>query len=158
MPDWLPPLEPLNKYGGDWEHYLEAIYAFFKADFIDAKPSFRGKRLGLKRHPVVQGKEATFWHFTSEGKDEADRTPDFRRCERIRWPAPIIENSDDPVLKIWAEPRGQNRRIHIWFESEGYLVVLDDRGDYILPWTAFHIEREHQRVKYNRRWSRYGPL
>ncbi|MNH30689.1 hypothetical protein D3C79_909980 [compost metagenome] len=44
------------------------------------------KRLGLKRHPVIQGKEATFWHMISEGNDEAERLPDLRRCERIRWP------------------------------------------------------------------------
>ena len=39
-----------------------------------------------------------------------------------------------------------------------FLVVLDDRGDYILPWTAFFIEREHQREKYNKRWERYKVL
>lgn len=24
-------------------------------------------------------------------------------------------------------------------KKEGYLVVLDDRGDYILPWTAYYL-------------------
>ena len=155
-PGWLPELEVFADYGGDWDKYLEAIYQFFRSDFVDVKPCFRGKRLGLKRHPVIQNKEATFWHFISEGSNEEDRTPDFRRCERIRWPAPIINNSGDSCLKIWAEPKGKNKRVHIWFEQEAYLVVLDDRGDYILPWTAFYIEREHQRKKYNKRWARYG--
>jgi hypothetical protein len=122
---------------------------------VHNKPEFQGRRLGLKRHPEYQGKSATFWHMTSTGDDEAERIPDFRRCERIRWPKPIIENDQHPALKIWAEPKGKNQRIHIWYEDEGYLVVLDDRRDLILPWTAFHIEREHERTKYLKRWKRY---
>lgn len=154
--NWLPELEIFSDYDGDWELYLAAIYKIFIDDFVDSKPEFRGKRLGLKRHPISEGKEATFWHMTSEGTTEEDRTPDLRRCERIRWPKPIIENSSDLKLKVWAEPKGNNKRVHIWLENEGYLVVLDDRGDYILPWTAFYIERDHQREKYNKRWKRYG--
>lgn len=154
--NWLPELENFSDYRGDWDQYLSAIYEIFVADFIDNKPFFRNRRLGLKRYPISQGKEATFWHFTSEGDAEEDRTPDLRRCERIRWPKPTIENSDDQRLKIWAEPKGSNLRIHIWFEDEGYLVVLEDRKTYILPWTAFYVERDHQRKKYNKRWERYG--
>ena len=96
--------------------------------------------------------------YDFRGSTEDERTPDFRRCERIRWPAPIIEHSLAPELKVWAEPKGKNQRIHIWFESESYLVVLDDRGEYILPWTAFYIEHEHQRKKYIKRWKRHGDL
>lgn len=155
-PLWLPDLELLEDYDGNWNAYIEALYDIFRTDFIKNKPNFRGKNLRLKRHPVIQDKEATFWHLTSEGSKEEDRTPDFRRCERIRWPAPTIDNSEDSVIKVWAEPRGNSLRVHLWFENEGYLVVLDDRKDYILPWTAFYIEREHQRRKYNKRWMKYG--
>ena len=35
-------------------------------------------------------------------------------------------------------------------------AMLDDCSDKILPWTAFFIEHEHQRRKYNKRWERYG--
>lgn len=158
QPDWLPDLVLFQDYGGDWNPYLDAIYAYFEQDFVHSKPEFRGRRLGLKRHPEYDGKSATFWHMTSEGSDEAERTPDFRRCERIRWPRPIIENDNDPVIKVWTEKRNGNNRIHIWYEDEGYLVVLDDRGDYILPWTAFYIEYEHERVKYTKRWKRNGGI
>jgi hypothetical protein len=85
-PDWLPPLVLFEGYNGDWTHYLEAIYALFKANFVDSKPLFRGIRLGLKRYPLTYNKEATFWHFIQEGQFEAERTPDLRRCERIGWP------------------------------------------------------------------------
>ncbi len=151
---WLPSLVLFNDYDGDWNRYLNAVYSYFEADFAHSKPVFRGTRLGLKRHPEYDGKSATFWHMTSTGDDEIERIPDFHRCERVRWPKPIIENDQYPSLKVWAEARGENKRIHIWCEHEGYLVVLDDRGDYILPWTAFYVERDHERRKYNKRWER----
>ena len=155
-PVWLPDLILMESFGGNWERFFAAVYHIFEQDFVLSKPDFRGKRLGLKRHPEYDGKSATVWHMISMGEVEAEREPDLRRCERIRWPKPVIENSTDPALKVWAEPNGKNQRIHIWFEDEGYQVVLDDRRDYILPWTAFFIEREHQRKKYNKRWQRYG--
>lgn len=151
---WLPSLLLFNDYNGNWESYLTAVYSAFKADFVDSKPFFQGRRLGLKRYPEYDGKSATFWHMISEGKEEAERTPDLRRCERIKWPKPIIENDSSADLKIWAEKRGSSNRIHIWCETEGYLVVLDDRKDYILPWTAYFVEYQHERVKMEKRWKR----
>ncbi|EPA0351957.1 hypothetical protein AAIH29_02590 [Pseudomonas aeruginosa] len=156
LPEWLPALEDLTDYGGDFSRYLEAIYQIFCADFVESKPMFEGKRLGLKRHPIIQGKEATFWHMISEGNDEAERLPDLRRCERIRWPRPIIENASDTALKVWREPNGSGHRVLIWFSEAEYLVVLDERKDYILPWTAYPVEREHQQKKLERRWERHS--
>ena len=63
----LPELIELSQYGGNFASYLEAIYEIFVQDFIRNKPSFRGVRLRLKKYPVTDGKEATFWHITSEG-------------------------------------------------------------------------------------------
>ncbi len=153
-PDWLPPLELFTDYGGDWSRYLEAIYRIFCEDFVETKPLFGGQPLALKRHPVVDGKEATFWHMISEGSIEAERTPDLRRCERIRWPRPIIENEQHPELKVWSEKHGGESRIHLWLEAEGYLVVLAQRKSYVLPWTAFFIKEQHKRDKYTKRWRR----
>lgn len=155
-PVWLPEQILLEHYQGEWEAYFDSVYQAFHRDFVLSKPVFRGVRLGLKRHPEYEGKSATFWHMISTGNVESERVPDIRRCERISWPKPVIDNSTDTCLKVWAEPKGKNRRIHIWFEDEGYLVVLDDRGDFMLPWTAFYIEHNHQRKKYNTRWERHN--
>ena len=157
---WLPPLVLMSDNGGDWEAYLERVYQFFVADFVDSKPYYLGRRLGLKRHPVVDGKEATFWHMVSEGKVEADRTPDFRRMERIRWPKPVIENTEErenaPIVKVWRNVRSKNEtRILLWVESEQYLVVLADRGEYILPWTAYQVTRPHQQRKLQKEYEKY---
>lgn len=114
-PDWLPPLVLLDDYSGNWHAYLNALYAWFKQDFIDDKPVFIGRRLDLKRHPMIHNKEATFWHFIQEGPVENDRTPDFRRCERIRWPKPAINHSGNPVIKVWRNKRGNEDRVCLWF-------------------------------------------
>ncbi|MCG8556770.1 MAG: hypothetical protein MJD61_16010 [Proteobacteria bacterium] len=71
-PDWLPDLMEC-----DWNRYQETIdraYAIFWRDFgaAAARPAFRGKRMGLKRHPELDGKSATFWHFVTEGSTEED--------------------------------------------------------------------------------------
>jgi len=155
MPDWLPPLVLFNDYGGDWDAYLAVIYAWFKRDLIESKPMFQGRRLGLKRDPLALGKEATFWHMISEGREEESRIPDLRRCERIRWPRPIIEHESDPKVKYWVSVKRREDRIHIWLEEEDYVVVLADRGDYLLPWTAFLVTRQHTRQKLRKEFDLY---
>ncbi len=155
MPEWLPSLVLFNDYNGDWDAYLEAIYGYFKQDFVNSKPVFRGKRLGLKCHPLTQGKEATFWHMIQQGDREADRTPDFRRCERIRWPKPIIEHDGDDGIKVWWNQRRGEQRICLWFEQENYLVILADRGSYILPWTAYLVEQPHRQRKLQKEYEEY---
>lgn len=147
---WLPPLVTFADYGGDWTAYLAAIYAFFTKDFVEDRPSFRGERLALKRHPVILGKEATFWHLISEGRDESERTPDFRRCERIRWPRPIVEAAQRPTLKVWRNERRGEERICLWAESDEYLVVLARRKGYLLLWTAYAVTEPHQKRKLER--------
>jgi hypothetical protein len=152
---WLPDLILFESHDGDWERYLDALYACFREDFVDSQPVFRRQPLRLKRHPLSQGKEATFWHLISEGKNEEDRLPDFRRCERIRWPKPIIEHADEPVIKVWETERREEKRICLWLESEEYLMVLAQRKGYLLPWTAFLVTRPHEKRKRQREYEAY---
>lgn len=98
--------------------------------------------------------------MTSEGNIEADRVPDFRRMERIRWPRPIIEHTEEREntveVKVWRNIRRKNdSRILLWVESEQYLVVLADRGNYILPWTAYQVNQSHQQRKLQKEYERY---
>ncbi|TAF12190.1 MAG: hypothetical protein EAZ77_00385 [Nostocales cyanobacterium] len=155
QPSWLPPLVLFNDYGGNWEVYLEAIYSIFKTDFIDSKPNFKGIRFSLKRHPLFQDKEATFWHVTSEGSQETERIPDFRRCERIRWLRPIIENAEDPAIKLWENDRKGEKRICLWLEAEEYLVILAKREEYVLLWTAYLVTQAHRKRKLQKEYEAY---
>jgi hypothetical protein len=83
-PDWLPPLMCLDDCGGEWKRYVEAVFGEFYYDFIASQPQSQGLSVQCRRDPIMDGKEAGFWHCTSEGPDERRRTPDLRRCERIR--------------------------------------------------------------------------
>ncbi len=160
---WLPGLVTLEDSGGDWTRYVDLLYSYFYADFVRTSPMFDSMRLGLKRHPVVRGKEWTFWHIIQEGPVESERTPNLERCSRIRWPRPVIEHCNGGEIKVWEERRRSEGRIHLWFENEDYLVVLARRragtsDEYVLLWTAFKIDAGHSRRKLQRRYEEYGAL
>ncbi|MBC8185568.1 hypothetical protein H8E88_31160 [candidate division KSB1 bacterium] len=152
---WLHDLVLFEKYGGDWDKYLNVIYQYFSKDFIENKPRYKGIKLALKKHPMEQGKEATFWHLISTGKTEEDRIPDFRRCERIRWPKPIIEHDTDGILKVWKNKRKSDTRICMWLEDEEYLVILSERKGYLLLWTAYMVTRSHTKRKLQKEYTAY---
>lgn len=152
-PEWLPPLMTLSDSGGDWSRYVQAIYEAFRGDFVMHHPLFEGRRCGIKRHPVIDRKEAAFWHLISEGKVEADRLPDLRRCERIRWPRPMIERSPIDV-RVWRSERKGDQRIVIALDDFSYVVVLADRGEYVILWTAYCVEETHRREKLRRECDR----
>lgn len=154
-PDWLPALVCLADFGGDWKRYEAALYAFFTQDFVEGRPLFEGKPLALKRHPMSQGKEATFWHIISEGDHEDERLPDMRRCERIRWPRPIIEHCDEPVVKVWGNERKGERRVCLWLERQEYLVILTRRREYVMLWTAYPVPQPHQQRKLQKEYEAY---
>jgi hypothetical protein len=138
----------LESAGGDWVRYLDAIYGRFLQDWISDPPaSFDGKRVSVKRHPEIQGREATFWHFISEGTIENERTPDLRRCERIPWPRPITDAIDAGRLRCWKNTRKGEERYVLALADFSYVVVIADRRSYVLPWTAYCVEEEHRRRK-----------
>jgi len=140
----LPELLLLENHQGNFALYNDAVYAVFRNDFVKNKPVFENKKLALKRHPLIDGKEYTYYHFTHSGNVETERTPDLRRMERIGFPKPMIDFSDNQNLKVWQNQRGTKERILILHETERYLVVLDDRKNYILPWTAYLVEHDNQ--------------
>ena len=151
----LPKLIELSEFGGDFAQYLEAVYEIFTEEFIRNRPSFRGVRLGLKKFPISDGKEATFWHMTSEGDDEQNRLPDLRRLERIRWPSFIINSSEHPYLRVWENTRGTKTNVLILHEAENYVVILRKGNGYLLPWTAYLIEHEWRKKKFLKEYEEY---
>lgn len=151
--EWLPQLITLKDCEGEWKKYLEVIYAIFHRDFVASKPTYAPKRFALKRHPEYDGKAATFWHLISEGPVEEQRTPDMRRCERIAWPKPIIEAIDDESVRVWRNKRGRNDRILIAVEDFSYVVILDDRKDFVLLWTTYFLEQPNRRRKMEREYD-----
>lgn len=133
----LPSLVSLSDFKGDWNAYEEALYEIFMADLVKAGLHFGTVRVTCKRHDEHAGRWFTFWHLIQEGEIEDDRTPDLRRCERLRWVRWVIENaSTHSEIDVWENVRGTNRNILLWFREE-YLVVLAERRDYLLLKTAY---------------------
>lgn len=152
-PRWLPDLV---LFGGDWIKYEEILYSYFKNDFIDNRLiKFMGLRMGLKKYPTYKNKEATFWHFISEGEEESERVPDLRRCERIRWPRPIMENIEDQTVRMWENIRGNEKNICLCYGDWEYLIVLRKRKDYILPWTTYCPYTNKTKLKWQREFNEY---
>jgi hypothetical protein len=152
----LPDLIDRNGFAS-WEEYFDKIYEIFVRDFVHYHPVFRGKRLRLKRHPLIDGKEYTFYHLINSGP-ENDRTGDLDRCARIKWPRPIIEKCETFGLKIWPQIRNGKNRICIWLEltdEPDYIVILDVRENYILPWTAYVVKYDNEKEKKQKEYDEY---
>ena len=149
---WLPDLVTYNS-NTSWDEYIEALYQYFKQDFIDTKITFRGQHLRFKEYPLRGGKVSTFYHITTEGDDEENRIFDIARCERIRWPKPIIE-SNYAGLKIWENKRGTEENILIWFDIVEYLIVIRKRKTYNIFWTAYPVTEPYRKKKLQKEYEK----
>jgi len=156
-PDWLPELVTCD--WKDMEGTIERAYKVFVRDFLDpsAALSFQQKRLAIKRHPEFDGKSATFWHLVTAGQNEATRAIDRERVERIAWPRAMIIEADreSPRVPLWRNRRkkrghAMSARWIIALPDYSYVVVLDDRADYVVLWTAYTVREEHRQRKLRR--------
>jgi hypothetical protein len=143
----FPDLIKLEDFYGNFKSYFNAVYNAFKSGFIDSNPFYNGLRVGAQKFPLVDGIHRTFYHITHEGDDETNRLPDFRRMERIRFPRFMIDNLPHNDLLVWKNTRANDVRVLIFNIAEEYLIVLTERKDYYLFWTAYLVEKEHNRRK-----------
>lgn len=127
-------------FSGDWPSYERELYGIFESEIKDGCAKYGGLPVKCRRHPETQGRWASFWHLVQEGPVENDRTPDLRRCERIRWIRWVIENADShPEIDVWQNTRRNGANVLLWFREE-YLVVLGKRQGYWLLRTAYFTE------------------
>lgn len=131
----LPAIIP---FGGDWPSYVEAIYQVYVESVANAGLTFNGLRVTCQYRPESQGKHFGFWHVISEGEDEAERLPDFRRCERVTWIAYLIANvGNDADITWWKNKRGRDTHVVIWHEAQNFVVILAERNSYFMLKTAY---------------------
>lgn len=149
----LPRRVCLQDYGGDYHRYIDAIYEIFENDFIRKKTCLGSHELRLKFHPIFQERAYTFYHMTHKGEKEDERIPDLQRCECMPWAKPTIEHVTHWKLKFWRQNRRRSKdRMCICFENPdddiaGYFVIVEVRADYVLLWTAFVSEYNHEMRK-----------
>lgn len=136
-------LPELILFNGDWEKYEERLYEIFKRDFLDSRPYFKKVLpVGIKKEPKEKGKEATFWHIVSCGKEGKMRLHDLRKCERIGWIRPVIESFPDCEIKAWLVRRGREIRICLCYGNWDYVVILRKMRSYVLLITAYPAESQ----------------
>ena len=58
-------------------------------------------------------------------------------------------------LLWWQSRRGYENRYVLALADFNYIVVVSDRGEFVLPWTAYCVEREHRRVKLRKEYDEY---
>lgn len=161
---WIPKQELFDDYDNDWKKYEAGLYEIFKSDFIDSHPSFEGKQVNIRKHPMEYDKEEAFFHVTCQDYlKDGERVPDFRRCERIRWVKAFIENyncdksrcPECKGVKVWSEPYKSTTRVYILLEEEKYMVVIERRDRYCLLITAFYFDKEHSLEKKLKHYEKY---
>lgn len=161
--EWLPELMPCDNWA-DFASYEEKLYQIFSMDFIQTQPQFKNKPVIIRRHPMVDDREQTFFHvITKDDSSKNDRFLDPKRCERIRWIRAFIENYDcDPTkceacsgIKVWDEPYKANKRVFILSEEEKYMVILERRERYNMLITAYYLDYPHSLEKQLKKYNYY---
>jgi len=152
--DWLPAEILIQEKQTD-DDYIILLYQCFVIDFIQTRAVFRGVPLALKKHPLKDNKEATFWHMITKGEKEAERTIDYSRAEKLSWVRPTIENEAKPEVLVWENNRKGESRIVLWLKDKDYIVILAKRKNYILPWTAYPIIYTNTKKKLEKEYLSY---
>jgi len=123
----------LSDFAG-WQVYEDAIYAIYLETVAHAGLTFCGSQVKVRFRPETKHKGYGFWHLISEAPDqrnrnEDDRIPDLRRCERVRWVAWCIQHADagEAGFSWWENQRGRETHIVVWAELQDFAVVLAKR-------------------------------
>lgn len=163
MLDLNPLIVRSSQFHGDWKRYYDALYEYFCQDFIEDSPYFGDCEVIFTGTGTEDGKEKTFWHivtvdnhFTKRGKAECERIPDYKRAERVRWIKEIIENYDDPDVRVFREIESTRHIFYLWFKEE-FIVILG-RGIgykkfYLI--SAYYLN-EWMIKKYQKKWETSG--
>lgn len=151
-------LPAIIAFSGDWETYLDAIYELYLDEVIRNALTFKGKPVRARFNPATHDKGFSFWHVISTGEKEADRIPDLRRCERIKWIRWTITKANQSHQEIvsWTNARtlkrGTAQRTVIYCDAVSFVVILEERNDYYLLVTAFPVS-DRKKIKYRQEWE-----
>lgn len=166
---WLPPLTQRTHFSDD-AAFIDAIYAAFERDFVSVQQNFRGLPIGVKPLPfhnqpaLFAGKNGTFRHLLTEGKNEETRTIAWDRCERLGWVLPMIQQTGSADVCVWKNSRQTSGSSYVLALSDfSYKVVLTERhsritnSPYLLLWTAFPVMWSNGKRKLAKEYRQNGP-
>ena len=55
----------------------------------------------------------------------------------------------------WRNQRGREERIVLALVDFSYVVIVSEREEFVLPWTAYTVEQTHRRNKLQREFENY---
>lgn len=154
--DSPPELIIFSGKGEEWQAYEEQLFKIFHDTIATGSLSFQGLPVSPRRHPEYKGRHFTFWHLISEGPTEDERTPDFRRCERIAWVAWTISNAiKNPGISYWESKRPGSTNVVLWYEEGQFAVILAKRKKYFVLLSAYQIVDERRIKSFERERDDY---
>lgn len=133
----------------NWCKTEERLYQIFCETIINSNLTFKSKKVNIRKYPKVNDREDAFYHITcNDYLKDKKRSPDPRRCERIRWIKSFIENYNNcgackkcGGIKVWQDSK--SKRYHFLLEQERFVVVIEERERFCLLITAFYIEYDN---------------
>ena len=149
------------------------LYEIFCRDIRDHNLRYLGYKIWF--FPEKEdGKEKIFWHLTSreckqqqiprrqrkfypadQDYNQPERLPDPRRCERLPWVRPLIENPANPEVLAWDYEEGdQTIKTYVWLKEEGFVVIMKklNNGKRRLI-TSFYVDKEFKREDFKRKYA-----
>ncbi len=163
MSAWLPDLILFTDYNGDWPSYERALYDVFVTCFITSESTaFSPKRLAVKKQPYPKNRELGFWHLISEEQNrrrgappnEEERTPDMRRCERIRWPRPVIDKYQSDCVVYWRTEERRQLFTLIALPDFSYALILRE-GENYMQLVTHYVTWERRGQEFRAQYEEY---
>jgi len=105
---------------------------------------------------LEDGKHRTFWHVTTrEDKGRKQRLPDLRRCERLPWLKPILENSINSEILAWEFTEDDGSiNIYVWLKDHDYLAIIKKiKKGYLILRTAYWVEFKNTKKKLMKKYN-----
>ena len=162
LPTWLQPIVSLQDFGGDPEKYIEHLFSIFEKDFIKSTPRFKGKKVLFDKKDD-NGRPQAFVHITTEeNRKTKTRELCLRRCERIGWIKPMLENHQDPEVLVWEKEQSTRKRTakrtYLFLEKEDFLIILQEIkwGHYLI--TAIYVDNPNQKAKHLKAHKKFTKL
>jgi len=170
MPEWLPEKVCVDPWTAETYNVL---YGIFCRDIRGTDIYYRGYSVWIFRE-IDDGREKIFWHLTTREvkptpiprrkrrfypKDQThikgDRYPDFRRCERLPWVKPLIENPGESEIVDWDYEEGDRTiRTYVWLKDHDFVVIMkkypDNKRRLI---TSFYVDQSYKRKDFERKYE-----
>ena len=132
-----------------YKEYEDCLFDIFKNLYEMGTLNYNGIEVKMKHYPPDYSEKTGFYHMICENYnhtgDENDRQPNFRRCERIKWPKEFIEWCSKSCSRIWIWENERHGKVNtlLYCPEQNYLVVLGKRNGYYLLTTAYVVEYDH---------------